>query len=158
MKILGLFPLRIGVDSIALDRRGEWLYYGPFSGDRLYRVATRDLRDPTLAPEALAARVQDYGPKTLSDGLTTDDDGNVYISDPEHSAVLVLGPDRRLVTLLKDPRLRWPDGFGFGPGGWLYVTCSSLHEVMFRPGSAVAAHAPYHVFRFQPGPAAAPGH
>ena len=158
IKVLGLFPVRIGVDSIALDARGEWLYYGPFTGDRLYRVRTRDLNDPALAPDALAARVEDFGPKTLSDGLSMDLQDTVYVTDPEHSAVLTLGPDRTLRTLVKDPRLRWPDGLSFGPDGWLYVTCSALHHVMFRGAAAVRSHAPYQVFRFKPGPEGVPGH
>jgi sugar lactone lactonase YvrE len=163
IRIYGLLPLRLGVDSIALDRRGEWLYYGPLTGDRLYRVRSRDLRDgalapDALAPDALAARVEDYGPKPISDGLSTDADDGVYLTDPEHSAVLRLGPDRTLVTLVKDDRLRWPDGLSFGPDGWVYLTCSALHEIMFRPAGAVAAHAPYHVFRFRPGWTGVPGH
>jgi sugar lactone lactonase YvrE len=158
MMAYGLYTLRIPVDSIALDRQGEWLYYGPVSGDRLYRVARRDLDDAKLSAEALAARVQDYGPKTLSDGITTDVDGDVYLSDMEHSAVVVLGPDRKLTTLLKDPRLRWPDGFSFAPGGWLYVTCSSLQHVLFVSHSSVREHAPYQIFRFQPGHQGVPGH
>src|SRR5881409_4355442 len=64
IKVLGIYTVRIGVDSITLDDHGEWLYYGPFSGDRLYRIATRDLDDESLAPEVLAARVQEFGPKT----------------------------------------------------------------------------------------------
>jgi sugar lactone lactonase YvrE len=157
MTILGL-TLRIGIDSIALDKRGEWLYWGPVSGDRLYRAATRDLRDPSLGPEALAARVEDYGPKTLSDGLSMDVEDNVYVTDPEHGAVLALGPDRRLRTLVKDSRVRWPDGLSFGPDGWLYVTASALQHVLFVRASTVRAHAPYQIFRFRPGPAGVPGH
>jgi sugar lactone lactonase YvrE len=158
MKILGVFPILIGVDSIALDGSGEWLYYGPFTGDRLYRVPTRALNDTALAPAALAATVEDFGPKTISDGLTMDEQDTVYISDPEHGAVLTLGQDRALKTLVMDPsQLRWPDGFSFGPGGWLYVTCSSLQHVMFRSTAHMTAHAPYHVFRFRPGPAGTPG-
>ena len=157
MKILGFYPLRIGVDSITLDHRGEYLYYGPFSGDRLYRIPTKQLVDPALSADALEAKVEDYGPKTISDGLTMDDRDNVYISDPEHSAVLSLGPDRVLRTIVKDARLRWPDGFSFGPDGWLYVTCSALHQVMFMGKDAVRQHAPYQVFRFKPGPPSAPG-
>ena len=158
MRLLGLYDLRIGVDSIALDRDGAWLYYGPVNGDRMYRIATRDLRDPALDPAALAARVEDYGPKPLSDGLSSDDAGNVLITAPEHSAILALGPDRRLRTLVKAPRLRWPDGLSFGPDGWLYVTCSALEHVLFRSSAHMRAHAPYHVFRFRPGAAGAPGH
>jgi sugar lactone lactonase YvrE len=158
MRILGIVPIRIGVDSIALDRRGEWLYYGPLSGDRLYRIATRDLDDPALAPEAVAARVEDFAAKTLSDGLSSDVDGNVYLTDPEHGAVLALGPDRRLRTLVKDRRLRWPDGLSFGPGGWLYVTCSALQHVLFRSASHMRAEAPYQIFRFRPGADAPAGH
>jgi len=94
IKVLGLFPVRIGVDSIGLDVHGEWLYYGPFTGDRLYRVPTRALDDPALPAARLAAEVEDFGPKTLSDGLSVDDRDTVYITDPEHSAILTLGPDR----------------------------------------------------------------
>ncbi len=157
MVVLGVYTLRIGVDSITLDRRGEWLYYAPVNGDRMFRVPAAALDDPQLAPDALAAKVEDYGPKTMSDGLSSDDAGNVWITDPEHSAVLRLTPERTLVTEIKDAKLRWPDGLSFGPDGWLYVTCSALQHVLFVVPGHQAAHAPYHVFRFKAGPVAAPG-
>jgi sugar lactone lactonase YvrE len=157
IKILGFFPIRIGVDSITLDTRGEWLYYAPFTGDRLYRIATRDLNDTSLSGDALGTKVEDFAPKTISDGLGRDDEGNVYITDPEHAAVLAVGPDRRLRTIVKDTKCRWPDGLSFGPGGWLYVTCSSLQHVMFRTTAHMKANAPYQIFRFKPGPAGPPG-
>ena len=120
-------------------------------------MRTRDLNDESLSPDELGARVETFAAKTLSDGLTMDVDDNVYLSDMEHSAIVRLGQDRRLTTLVKDARLRWPDGFSFGPDGWLYVTCSSLQNVLFVGSGEVRAHAPYQIFRFQPGVAGIPG-
>jgi sugar lactone lactonase YvrE len=157
MTLFGVYTLRIGVDSIALDRRGEWLYYGPVTGATMYRVRTADLNDTTLSADALAARVEAFAPKPISDGLSTDDQGNVYVTDPEHSAVLALGQDRTLRTLVKDAKLRWPDGLSFGPDGWLYVTCSDLQDVLFRSAASRQAAAPFQIFRFKPGGTAPAG-
>ncbi len=158
MVLFGVVAIRPGVDSIALDRRGEWLYYAAVTAQHLYRIRVRDLDNEALSPDELAARVETFAAKTMSDGITTDLAGNVYISDLEHSAVLSLGPDRRLRTLLRDPSLRWPDGFSFGPRGWLYVTCSALHHVIGMSPAHVQSQAPYHVFRFKPGAQSSPGH
>lgn len=147
----GFYALRVPVDSIALDRRGEWLYFGPVNDDHLYRVRTAELANANFAPDILGALVESYAPKTLSDGLTIDEKDNVYISDMEHSAILTVGPDRQLKTLVKDPHLRWPDGFSFGPDGWLYVTCSSLQDVLFIGAEHMRAAAPFQVWRFKPG-------
>lgn len=158
MRAFGLVDIRPGVDSIALDRAGEWLYFAPVTSRRLYRVRAADLRDAALPAEVLAARVEAFADKTMSDGLSTDSAGNIYISDLEHSALLRLRPDKSLETLVKTDRLRWPDGFSFGPDGWLYVSCSSLHQAIGLPPSSVREHAPYQVFRFRPGAEAHPGH
>jgi len=153
----GLLPLRIAVDSIALSRDGTWLYYGAVTGSRLYRIRAADLTNDKLTPQDLASRVETFADKPLTDGLSTDDAGNVYLTDMEHSAIHRLSPDGILETLIAHPRLRWPDGLSFGPGGWLYVTCSALQDVLFRSPEDVRAHAPYQVWRFSPGVAAAPG-
>lgn len=160
MEAFGLVAIRPGVDSIALSRDGEWLYYAPIGNDRLYRIRSEDLRNPALSAEQLAGRVETLAPKTMSDGITSDDQGRIYLSDLEHSAIVRYSPESgAMETLVKTDRLRWPDGFSFGPDNWLYVTGSALHQVIGLPRSSVAAHAPYPVFRFRPpGATAAPGH
>jgi sugar lactone lactonase YvrE len=158
MEVFGLVAIRPGVDAIALDETGEWLYFAPVTSLSLYRVRTADLRDEQLAGADLAGRVEVVAPKTMSDGITMDAAGTVYLSDLEHSAIVALRPDRSLETVVQSPRLRWPDGFSFGPGGWLYVTCSSLQHVIGRTPRHIAAHGPYQVFRLQLGVPATPGH
>lgn len=158
IEVLGLFAVRPGVDSIALDRKGEWLYFAAVTATRMYRVRARDLDSTYLSADELAARVETVGDKTLSDGITTDDAGNLYLSDPQHDAVVRMNADASLTTLIADRRLRWPDGFSFGPDGWLYVTCSALQHVIMKSASHVAEHAPYSIFRFKPGTTGEPGH
>lgn len=158
MEAFGLVAIRPGVDSIVLDRAGHWLYFAPITDLNLYRIDTAALQDPALAEAELAGRVEVHAPKTMSDGLTIDTDDTIYISDLEHSAIVVLRRDGSAETLLQSERLRWPDGFSFGPAGWLYVTCSSLHQVIGRRPASVEAHAPYPVFRLRTGADAPPGH
>jgi sugar lactone lactonase YvrE len=158
MKIFGLFAIAPGVDSIALDRDGEWLYYAAVTSRRLYRVRTRDLEDTALSAAELSKRVETYADKTMSDGISMDRSGNVFLTDLEHSAIVRLTPERTLETLLRDTRMRWPDGMSFGPDGWLYVTCSALHQVIGRTPGQVRAKAPFQIYRFRPGTDGTPGH
>jgi sugar lactone lactonase YvrE len=142
----GLYTLRIGVDSIALDRKGEWLYYGPVNGDASSACARSALRDEKLTPGALGALVEDFARKTISDGMTSDDSGTIYLTDPEHRRS-THPPDGQLRTLVRDARLRWPDGLSFGPDSWLYVTCSALNDVLFVPAEQAKKAAPFQIFR-----------
>jgi sugar lactone lactonase YvrE len=155
---LGIFTIRPGVDSIALDRRGEWLYYAAVTSNHFWRIPAADLANAELTSAELAGRVERLGEKTMSDGITIDDADTIYVSDPEHSAVHTFDREGRIRTLLRDRRLRWPDGFSFGPNGDVYFTCSSLQHVILASEEEVAAHAPYHVFRFASGATAPPGH
>jgi len=154
----GLAALRPGVDGIALEPSGEWLYYGAMSNDTLYRVPRTVLDDPNLSPGQLAGRVESWGSKPLNDGLSADLAGNVYITDVEHGAVFRVGSDRRLVTLIRDDRIRWADALSFGPEGWLYLADSSIPDQILRSKRHIRNQAPYFIFRFRPGFEGIPGH
>ena len=158
MVAFGVVSIRPGVDSIALDPAGEWLYFAPVTSLHMYRARTADLRNEQLAPADLAGRVETWAEKTMSDGITMDTAGNLYLTDPEHSAIVRLRTDRTLETLLKDDSLRWPDGFSWGPDGWLYVSCSALHQIIGMPPWTYDDRAPFQIYRFKPGGHGVPGH
>lgn len=151
----GVVVLRGGIDGIALGP--EWLYYGAISGSGLYRVRLRDLRDETLPPRQLANRVERIADKPLSDGMSIDVEGNVYMTDIEHRSISMIGPDRKLRTLIQSNELRWPDGLSFGPDGYFYIADSALSELILQSREHIEAQGPYRIFRFRPGVEGVPG-
>lgn len=153
----GLVVLKPGVDGIAIDRGDEWLYYGAMTHDTMYRVKVEDLLDTSLSDGALAARVEAVGAKPLNDGLSTDNEGNLLITDVEHSAVIRMTPAGELTTLVQSDQIRWADALSYGPDGWLYVADSAIPDQMLQSKAHIAANAPYHIFRFKPDVDGIPG-
>ena len=151
----GIVSLRGGVDGIALGR--EWLYFGAITGSGLYRIRLSDLSDPSIPDSQIAARVERYLTKPLSDGLSLDKDGNVYITDVEHNSIFRATDNRELRTLIRSDKVRWPDALSFGPDGWLYIADSALSDVILQSHEHIRSRGPYKVFRFQPGAEGTPG-
>lgn len=153
----GLVSLKPGVDGLALSRDDEWLYYGAMTHDTMFRVSTADLRDSSLSDDELAARIEAVGRKPLNDGLSTDDQENLYITDVEHQGIAVMRADGSLETLVRDARIRWADGLSFGPDGWLYLADSAIPHLALESRNHIAAQAPYYIWRLRPGGTGHPG-
>lgn len=154
----GLMLLKPGVDGIAISRDDQTIFYGAMTHEGLYRVPTSVLQNNGWKKEEIGSAVQRVGgKKPLNDGMSTDNLGNVYLTDVEHNAVLRMSPDGNLATLIKDPRIRWPDALSFGNDGWLYVADSSIPDQMLRSKSHMREAGPYGVYRFKPGPDAPAG-
>ncbi|WP_428264646.1 SMP-30/gluconolactonase/LRE family protein [Haliangium sp.] len=153
----GLVALKAGVDGIALSRDQEWLFYCTMNHDTLYRVRTADLRDPALSPDELGERVEAVGKKPLCDGLSSDVEGNVLITDVEHGGVARMAPDGALTTLVASERIRWADALSYGPGGWLYIADSAIPDQMLQSKDHIRARAPYYIYRVRPGIDGVPG-
>jgi sugar lactone lactonase YvrE len=149
----GLVSWQVGVDGIALNRDGAYLYYAPMTGDTLYRIRTEYLLDPRLSPAELGSKVERVGKKPMSDGIETTDDGSVLITDVENGAVARLDPDGRLATLVRDPRIVWSDGIAITPKGDVLLTDSSMPpylDQLMRPPAVdkLQAGKPYRIYRF----------
>jgi sugar lactone lactonase YvrE len=147
----GLLEMKTGVDGIAASRDGKWVYYAAMNHDTLYRVPAAVLQDFASDDAAIKAKVEAVGRKPLNDGITTDDAGNVFLTDIEHSAILEMSPDGKLSTVVKDKRIRWADGLSWGPDGWLYLADSAIPHIILQDAAHHAANAPYYVWRFKPG-------
>lgn len=152
-----LITPRIGVNPIALDAKAQWLYFGPMHGTSLYRIEVRHLLDTRLDAEALGAEVERYSDKPISDGISIDRAGAIYVTDLANDAVGVIKPDRSYGILVSHPYLSWPDAFSFGPDNGLYTVSNQLHRSARLNQGRDAAEPPFRVLRVLPMGPGIPG-
>lgn len=120
---------RVGVNPITIDVKNEWVYFAPMSGESLYRVKTKDLNNQKLSDKELTARVENYAPKPMGDGITMDADNNIYVSDLSNNAIGVITPDRKYKILYQDSHLlNWVEGFSTAGNAGIYATSNQLHK------------------------------
>lgn len=153
----GLLEMKTGIDGVALSRDDHWLYYAAMNHTSLYRIATTDLQNSELNDATLAQRIEEAGNKPLNDGLSIDNQDNVFITDVEHQAVVKMLPSGELQTVVKDDRIRWADGLSFGPDGWLYLADSAIPHLVLQSQKHISKQAPYFIWRFKPGSTATAG-
>jgi sugar lactone lactonase YvrE len=117
-------------------------------------VRAADLHDASLSADALAKRVERFGRKPVSDGISIDGAGNVYVTDVEASGIGVIRPDGEYRLLFADKeKLSWPDAISAGPDNNMYVAVNKLHLSAKLNAGENASQPPYYIVRF---PALAP--
>jgi sugar lactone lactonase YvrE len=138
---------QVHADGIAIDKRGEYLYYHALTGTRLYRVRTALLDNPNLPERALADSVEMIGETPPCDGMAIDGDGNLYLTAFEDSAIVRFRPGGGIDTVIQDRRLSWPDSLAIGPDGSLYVTCSQIHLMPRFNDGISRRNSPYMLYK-----------
>ena len=145
-----LIPLRSGVNPITIDVAQEWVYYGAMSGTNIWRVRLADLMDESLSAEELAARVERYGAKAPSAGITIDNEGNVYAADVGARGIGVTAPDGEYRVLVQDDTLfDWPDGLTVGGDGYVYSAANGLYRGWASHEHLGRAQLPFKLVRFK---------
>jgi len=145
------FNPKVAVNPIALDAEGEYLYYGPMTGTKLFRVSTEALRDATLSEAELAESVEFWAERPISDGISMDIDGNIYISAVANNEIGVIPADTRTYqSLIRDEMISWPDAFSFAPDGYLYAVVNQLHKGPLLNAGNDVSEPPYLIIRFKP--------
>ena len=140
----------MGSDGIAISATGEWLYYCPLASRRLYSVSTEALSDRSVDDQYVSRTVKDEGDKGgASDGLESDAEGCIYVTNYEHNSIMRRNPNGEWETIVHDPRLLWPDTLSLASDGYLYVTANQLHrQARFHNGRDMRRK-PYTLFRIK---------
>ena len=138
----------VGSDGIAISEDGKTLYYCPLTSRHLYSVSADALADRNRSDAEVAASVKDLGEKGgAGDGLESDAQGRVYLSDYEHNAIRRRSVQGEIETLVHDPRVLWPDTLSLAADGYLYFTANQVErQGVFHDGRDLRQK-PYVLFR-----------
>jgi sugar lactone lactonase YvrE len=147
---------RVPINPITLSSDGETLYYGAMNGETLYSVPAQLLRSGATNAE-IGQAVQVAGKKPVSDGISTDAEGNHFVTNLRDNAIDVLQKDGKLTRLVQDDRFLFPDNVRFGPDSWLYVAVNQLHRSSIFTGQSDAGQPPYLIARIWTGTKGQPG-
>lgn len=143
-------PVNFAADGIAISDDGKTLYYCPINSTRLYAVLTESLRDKSQSDAQVGSHVRVATGKMPSDGLESDAEGRVYMTDPVTDSIHRWDPKSGLTeTLAHDPRLLWPDTMSLSDDGYLYVTANQLNQQPTMHNGRDLRVKPYQLFRLK---------
>jgi hypothetical protein len=138
---------QLHVDLLELSEDGKWLYFMPLFGPMLRRIETKFLRDESLSEDALESRVEDVVRVPPLAGITIDRVGNLYFCSFTDNAILKMGRDRKIETLIADPRISFPNEPSIGPDGWLYFPSSQANRLPAFNAGVSRVQLPFEVFK-----------
>ena len=157
-------PARVPVNPITLSADGDTLYFGAMNGETWYSASAKSFREGasdypsgTLRDRTIGAAIKEVGQKPVSDGVSTDAQGNHFITNLKDNAIDKLSADGKLTRLVQDDRLLWADNVRFGNDSWLYIAVNQLHRNPIFTGKPDAGKPPYYIMRVWTGTQGQPG-
>jgi len=149
-------PARVGINPITLSADGETLYFGAMNAVTWYKVPARLFREGA-SDARIAAAIAPAGKKPISDGASTDAEGNHFFTNLPDNGIDMLTKSGELRPLVRDERFLWPDNVHFGQDSWLYVAVNQLHRNPIFNGAADQGKPPYLIARVWTGTKGQPG-
>ena len=140
---------QLHVDLLELSVDGKWLYFMPLFGPVLRRIETRFLRDEALSEERLESRVEDVVRVPPLAGITIDRKGTLYFCSFTENAILRMGKDRKIETLVVDRRISFPNEPSIGPDDSLYFPSSQANRLPAFNGGVSRVILPFEVFKIE---------
>ncbi|MFX1680444.1 L-dopachrome tautomerase-related protein [Mitsuaria sp. CC2] len=143
-------PASVAVNPITLSADRQTVFFGAMNGKNWYAVPAKLLRVGVDDADT-AAGIRRVGPKPVSDGAATDARGNHFFTNVNEGGIDRLGPDGKLVPLVRDARLDWPDSVHLSDSPWLYISVNQLYKTPAFSGAADAGVPPYRIMRVWSG-------
>ena len=127
------FPLPS--DGIALSHDGKTVYYCEISRQILWSVPTAALSNWSMSSSQIGALVENHGVKGFSDGMTSDNQGNIYFGNQAESAVYKWkegSPIASASIVARDAAvMQWPDTFAWDQHGSILFLSNKLQLFAF---------------------------
>lgn len=123
-------PLVLGINGIALSPDARTLYWTVTTGRHAFAMDTQLLRQAGASEARIADAVRligDVGGNT--DGIVTDRDGRLYITDVSRNGIVRHDPATQAMDLVaSDAGIFWPDTPAITPDGFLVFSASRLNQ------------------------------
>jgi sugar lactone lactonase YvrE len=143
-------PARIGINPITLSADNETVFFGAMCGLGWYSVSAQLLRD-NADDSTIAAAIERIANKPVCDGVSTDAEGNHFLTNLGENAIDRIDAQGQLTRLVQDNRLIWADGVRFGLDSWLYISVNQLNRSPLFSGAGEQGKPPYTIMRVWTG-------
>jgi sugar lactone lactonase YvrE len=120
-------------------------------------IASPLLLREKASDRAIGKAIKEVGQKPVFDGISTDAQGNHFITNLKDNASDKLSSDGKLTRLVQDDRLLWADNVRFGGDSWLYIAVNQLHRSLIFTGKPDDGKPPYYIMRVWTGTQGQPG-
>jgi sugar lactone lactonase YvrE len=138
--------LRIHADQLEISPDGLYLYFQPASGP-LYRIETVYLQKPAISRAEIEAQVIKWFDTPTTGGTAIDADGNIYVSDVNHSAIIRISSTGVSETIIQDIRLNWGDALWIDKHGFLWIPVGQLNRLAPFQGGQSKVEPPLIIYK-----------